>query len=38
MVLKTLSLGDVINVEFFEEGEFVDVVGTSKGKGFQGCC
>ena len=30
------KLGDVINVEIFEEGEFVDVVGTSKGKGFQG--
>jgi large subunit ribosomal protein L3 len=23
-------------VEIFEEGQFVDVVGTSKGKGFQG--
>ena len=31
-----LNLGDVINVEIFEEGEFVDVAGTSKGKGFQG--
>lgn len=30
------NLGDVITVEVFEEGEFVDVVGTSKGKGFQG--
>ncbi len=30
------SLGDVITVEIFEEGEYVDVVGTSKGKGFQG--
>ena len=30
------NLGDVINVELFEEGEFVSVVGTSKGKGFQG--
>lgn len=28
--------GDVIDVSIFEEGEFVDVVGTSKGKGFQG--
>jgi len=28
--------GDTINVEIFEEGEYVDVVGTSKGKGFQG--
>jgi len=31
-----LNLGDSITVEMFEEGEFVDVVGTSKGKGFQG--
>ena len=30
------NLGDSITVEIFEEGEFVDVVGTSKGKGFQG--
>ena len=25
-----------MNVDIFEEGEYVDVVGTSKGKGFQG--
>jgi len=31
-----LNLGDVVNVEIFEEGEFVGVAGTSKGKGFQG--
>ncbi len=30
------KLGDAITVELFQEGEFVDVVGTSKGKGFQG--
>lgn len=30
------NLGDLVNVDLFEEGEFVDVVGTSKGKGFQG--
>ncbi len=30
------NLGDVVTSELFEEGEFVDVVGTSKGKGFQG--
>ena len=30
------KLGDVITVDHFEEGEFVDVAGTSKGKGFQG--
>jgi large subunit ribosomal protein L3 len=28
--------GDVLTVDVFAEGEFVDVVGTSKGKGFQG--
>jgi large subunit ribosomal protein L3 len=31
-----LKLGDEITVEAFAEGDFVDVVGTSKGKGFQG--
>jgi len=30
------NLGDLITVELFEEGEWVDVIGTSKGKGFQG--
>jgi large subunit ribosomal protein L3 len=30
------KLGDTITVEHFEAGEFVDVTGTSKGKGFQG--
>ena len=30
------ALGSTINVELFEEGEFVSVIGTSKGKGFQG--
>lgn len=30
------KLGDVITTELFEEGEWVDVTGTSKGKGFQG--
>jgi len=30
------KLGDNISVEHFNEGEFVDVSGTSKGKGFQG--
>lgn len=30
------NLGDVVTAELFKEGEFVDVVGTSKGKGFQG--
>ena len=31
-----LNLGDVVTAEIFEEGEYVDVIGTSKGKGFQG--
>lgn len=30
------KLGDIIAVGLFAEGEFVDVVGVSKGKGFQG--
>jgi large subunit ribosomal protein L3 len=30
------KLGDAINVDLFEKDEVVDVVGTSKGKGFQG--
>ncbi len=30
------NLGEIVNVELFSEGDFVDVVGTSKGKGFQG--
>ena len=31
-----VKIGDVIGVSLFEEGEYVDVVGTTKGKGFQG--
>ncbi|HCI57853.1 MAG: 50S ribosomal protein L3 [Bacteroidetes bacterium] len=31
-----VKLGDVIKVDICPEGEFCDVVGTSKGKGFQG--
>ncbi|MDA9275116.1 MAG: large subunit ribosomal protein L3 [Salibacteraceae bacterium] len=31
-----LNLGDTVDVNIFSEGEFVAVVGTSKGKGFQG--
>ncbi|MDR2224004.1 MAG: 50S ribosomal protein L3 [Flavobacteriaceae bacterium] len=30
------KLGDVITADLFMEGEFVDVQGVSKGKGFQG--
>jgi large subunit ribosomal protein L3 len=33
---EELNLGDVVDVSIFAEGEFVDVSGTSKGKGFQG--
>ena len=28
------SLGDTITVELFNDAEFVDIIGTSKGKGF----
>ena len=34
--VNNLSMGDVVKVDLFAEGEFVDVTGTSKGKGFQG--
>ncbi|OFY47509.1 MAG: 50S ribosomal protein L3 [Bacteroidetes bacterium GWF2_41_31] len=30
------KFGDVLTVDVFKEGEFIDVVGKSKGKGFQG--
>ena len=30
------NLGETVSVELFAEGDFVDVAGTSKGKGFQG--
>ncbi|MBD5366776.1 MAG: 50S ribosomal protein L3 [Bacteroides sp.] len=30
------KLGDTISVDFFNDNDFVDIVGTSKGKGFQG--
>ncbi len=33
---ENYKLGDNITVEVFSEGEFVDVQGVSKGKGFQG--
>jgi large subunit ribosomal protein L3 len=33
---EEVKLGDTITVDHFREGEFVDVAGTSKGKGFQG--
>lgn len=31
-----LNLGDTVTVDLFKEGEFVDITGVSKGKGFQG--
>lgn len=31
-----LNLGDTVGADIFEEGDFVTVSGTSKGKGFQG--
>jgi large subunit ribosomal protein L3 len=30
------KVGEEVGVDVFEEGEFIDVVGVSKGKGFQG--
>ena len=33
---EELKIGDTINVSHFVEGEFVDVSGITKGKGFQG--
>lgn len=30
------TFGDILKVDIFEEGEFIDVIGVSKGKGFQG--
>ncbi|MCQ2215117.1 MAG: 50S ribosomal protein L3 [Bacteroidales bacterium] len=33
---KELALGEAVAVDIFEENDFVDVVGISKGKGFQG--
>ncbi|MDE7027662.1 MULTISPECIES: 50S ribosomal protein L3 [Duncaniella] len=33
---EEVKLGDTITVDFFSENDFVDIQGTSKGKGFQG--
>lgn len=33
---STLKVGDVVNATSFTEGQLVDVIGVSKGKGFQG--
>lgn len=34
--VENLSVGQTIGADLLTEGEFVDVVGTTKGKGFQG--
>ncbi len=34
--LDDSKVGDEVKVDIFEEGQWVDVTGTSKGKGFQG--
>ena len=33
---KELNVGDTLLVDLFAEGEYVDVTGFTKGKGFQG--
>ena len=33
---KELNLGEAVTVDIFQENSFVDIAGTSKGKGFQG--
>ena len=33
---QTLNLGDTVEATLFAEGDFVDAIGTSKGRGFQG--
>ena len=33
---QEMKLGDVVTVDYFIEGDWVDVTGVSKGKGFQG--
>ena len=33
---QEIKVGDVVMAEIFEEGDMINVVGTSKGKGFQG--
>ncbi len=34
--VSTIKLGDVLTAEIYKEDRFVDVVGITKGKGFQG--
>lgn len=33
---RELKVGEVVKADIFKEGDVVDVIGTSKGKGFQG--
>jgi large subunit ribosomal protein L3 len=33
---QEVSLGQAVSAELFKEGDFVDVIGTAKGRGFQG--
>ncbi|PQA58218.1 50S ribosomal protein L3 [Siphonobacter curvatus] len=33
---QSLNLGDTIDSTLFAEGEFIDAIGTAKGRGFQG--
>ena len=33
---ENVNVGDTVDVAIFEEGEYIDVIGTTKGKGFQG--
>jgi len=35
-VYSSLKVGDEVTIDQFQENEFVDVIGTSKGKGFAG--
>jgi len=34
--VPTLKVGDIVTVAAFQEGQLVDVIGVTKGKGFQG--
>ncbi len=36
IALKTFQVGQEIGVNYFTDGEYVDVSGVSKGKGYQG--
>lgn len=33
---KSLSLGETVDATLFEEGDFIDAIGSAKGRGFQG--